>query len=259
MNNFNHRLNQFFPDAGRPALLLDASAGLSLGTLPGLENFSEGVRPLLAGLDGIVCSPGQLRRLEPRSRLDAPTLVRMDWTNTLRPRSFVIPTETASQVVILEPRDCLELGASGMVFSFLLGYEEIIEAACLRTTVQLQLAGKDLGLPLFVEVRPTGPRISLEGKAVELGASMALESGADRIIVPYPGSESLKSIARMVAQWLLKPTSVETCIREWEEALDLGAAGLWLDHKWLGASIPLQQISTLVHQVQETGREVRNG
>ena len=39
--------------------------------------------------------------------------------------------------------------------------EEEIEAACLKATVTLGLAGKDLGLPLVVEVQASGPRVSM--------------------------------------------------------------------------------------------------
>jgi DhnA family fructose-bisphosphate aldolase class Ia len=147
------------------------------------------------------------------------------------------------------------MGAVGMVISFLLGYEEAIEAACLKAAVQLSLAGKDLGLPLVVEVRPSGPRVSLPAKAIELGASYALESGADVIIVPYPGLDSLKTISVMLSvPWLLKPTSVDKAASEWEEGINLGATGLWLDHAWLEPASPLKQFSDRLHQLPEKAK-----
>ena len=69
----------------------------------------------------------------------------------------------------LVPQDALDLGASGMVTSLLLGYEEHIEANSMRSLVQWSLEGKTLGLPLVAEIQPTGPRVSHYGKAVELG------------------------------------------------------------------------------------------
>lgn len=249
MNSLENRLQKFLPNTGRHALLLDASAGLSLGTLPGLEDFGTALRPVLPHLDGLVCSPGHLRRLGNRTRGDAALLVRVDWTNTLRGVAFPLPPETTTRVTILEADDALKLGASGMVLSFLLGYEEAVEAACLKAAVQLALAGKDLGLPLLVEVCPTGPRVSLIGKAVELGASYALESGADVVVVPHPGPDSLKTIAAMLSvPWLLKPTSVESSAAEWETALGLGAAGLWLDHTWLEPAMPLAELAGRLHK-----------
>jgi len=252
MNSLDYRLKELLPDAGRRAVLLDTSAGLSLGALPGLEDFSTALRRVLPRLDGLVCSPGQLRRLGNRTRADAALLVRVDWTNTLRGPAFPLPPETATRVSILEADDALKLGASGMVLSFLLGYEEAVEAACLKAAVQLALAGKDLGLPLLVEVCPSGPLVSLPGKAVELGASFALESGADVVVVPHPGPDSLKTIAAMLSvPWLLKTTSAENSATEWEAALGLGAAGLWLDYTWLGPAMPLAELADRVHSTHE--------
>lgn len=249
MNNPDYRLKEFLPDSQQPALLLDASAGLALGALPGLENFETGVRPRLPSLDGLVCSPGQLRRLTGLTRVDGALLVRMDWTNTLRGETFPLSPEKATYTSILEPEDALAMGASGMVTSFLLGYEEAIEAACLKATVQLALTGRDLGIPLVVEICPRGPRISLPGKAVELGASFALESGADVIVVPDPGPDSLKTIAAMLSvPWLFKPASIGATAAVWEIAFGLGAAGLWLDHTSLRSDLPLEEFAARVHE-----------
>ena len=230
-------------------MLLDASAGLSLGVLPGLQDLEMALRPWLSHLDGLVYSHGGLRRLENRTRTEAALLVRMDWTNTLRGLTFPLPPETATHVSILDPGEALELGATGMVFSFLLGYEETVEAACMKATVQLALAGKEMGLPLLVEVCPGGPRVSLPNQAVELGASFALEGGADVIVIPYPGPDTLKTIAAMLSvPWLLKPTTADSWAVEWESALGLGAAGLWLDHNWLEPGMLLAKVIDSLHK-----------
>ena len=252
MDSLDYRIRKFLPLPESHAVVLDASAGLSLGALPGLDDFHAALQLLLPHLDGLVCSPGQLRRMGNRSREDGALLVRGDWTNTLRDKDFPLPPESATHISILKAEDALELGATAMVVSFLLGYEEAIEADCLKSTVQLALAGKELGLPLVVEVFPGGPRISLPGKAAELGASYALEGGADVIVVPYPGKESMHTIGAMLSvPWLLKPGSVENSKGEWSEALDLGASGLWLDHTWLNSISTLIEISGLVHKTQE--------
>ena len=231
MSGINYRLDEFIPPEDRRSLLVDTSAGLALGALPGLEAFTPGVRPALQHADGVVCSPGQLRRLEPRTRGQAGVLARMDWTNTLRGQDFVLQPEQARRVSVLSAQDARALGACGMVASFLLGYEEEIEAASLLATVQLALAGKDLGLPLVVEVCPTGPRITLYGKAVELAVSYALEGGADVIVFPNPGPASLETIAAFASvPWLMKAGSLETAQADLETALAAGGAGLWLDH-----------------------------
>jgi DhnA family fructose-bisphosphate aldolase class Ia len=235
------------------SLIVDASACLSLGALKGLENFSISVRPILNLVEGLVCSPGQVCKLDALQKTDASLLVRMDWNNTLRGRDFVLPCNHPYQIPILTAQDARDIGASAMVTTFLLGYEEEIEALCLKSTVQLALEGKKIGLPLLVEVQTTGDRILLPGKAVELGASYALEGGADGIVIPYPGSNSLQTIGKFVSvPWLLKPTSLDHAAPEMQEALSAGASGLWLDHS-LFASQNIQAALKEYRQVLSAG------
>ena len=247
-----YRLREFIRAEDQHSLIVDASGGLALGTLPGLEDFGAAARSVLDIVDGLVCSPGQLRRISDRTRGEASLLVRMDWTNTLRGSDFVLPPSTTQRVPLLTAQDALDLGAAAMVHSFLLGYEEEVEAACLRHTVQWALDGNALGLPLIVEVRANGPRVSIAHKAVELGASYALEGGADAIAIPYPGRKSLETIAAMVSvPWLIRPSHVEHAAAELEEAIRLGSAGLWLDHTIFSLSTTttvLQEFSARLHQ-----------
>ena len=67
MNNKAYRLNDLFNPSDGRSLVVDTSGGLVLGALPGLEHFSEAVRPLLPLIDGIVTSPGQSCNLGART------------------------------------------------------------------------------------------------------------------------------------------------------------------------------------------------
>lgn len=259
MDGLTYRLNEWIRPTDHRSLLVDSSAGLALGTLPGLEDYAHGTRAILPLIDGLVCSPGQIRRLVPvpgskalvNTRSNAALLVRMDWTNTLRGTDFVLPPAAPRRLPILTPQDALDLGATGMVASFYLGYEEEIEAACLKSTVQWALAGKTLGLPLLIEVCPSGPRVMLPDKAVELGASYAFEGGADVIVVPRAGRKTLETLAAFLSvPWLVKASSPEAAAPELEEALACGASGIWLDHRIFSAANPaasLQSLSERLH------------
>ncbi|HLO32091.1 MAG TPA: hypothetical protein VK249_23270 [Anaerolineales bacterium] len=243
MDMYDNRLKEFLSGSRHPGLFLDTSAGLALGALPGLEDLRKAILPVLPGLEGLICSPGQLRRLASLTDSRTAVFVRVDWTNTLREADFPLPPSTPKHISILDPEDALEMGARGMVADLLLGYGEAIEAHCLKAAVQLALAGRELNLPLIVEVRPNGPQVLLRDKAIELGASFAQEAGADAISVPYPGPDSLKTIGAMLTgPWLLKPSSIKTGIAEWEAAEAQGAVGLWLDHTWLAAGIPFNDL-----------------
>jgi hypothetical protein len=85
-----------------------------------------------------------------------------------------------------------------------------------------------------------------------LGASYALEGGADGIIIPYPGHRSLETIAAFVSvPWLVKPTSLDTSAAELGEALGLGAAGFFLDHGVFAIADPATRLASfkaLLHQ-----------
>ena len=248
-------LKDFQYKSKHPVILLDTSGGLSLGPLPGLEEFRKAIPGILPGLDGLICSPGKLRRLTKNTDSKTALFVRMDWTNTLRAANFPLAPLTPAHLSILDPEDAIALGAHGMVVDLLLGYEDAIEAHCLKQIVQLAFEGRQLELPLIVEVRTSGPHIMLMDKAIELGASLAQESGADIIVVANPGLESLKIIAALLTiPWLLKPSSVETVIAECELAYDMGAAGVWLDHTGLVTNFPFHELVGQLHTA--TGKSV---
>jgi DhnA family fructose-bisphosphate aldolase class Ia len=231
MESKTYRLKEFIHPGDGRSLIVDASAGLSLGPLAGLEQFTAAVEPVLPMADGLIASPGQAGKLTGRTRVDAALLVRADWTNALRGTDFVLPPETISHLPLLTPMDALDLGASALVIYFLLGFEEQIEAGCLRNTVQLALEGSKVGMPLIVDVQAIGPRVVLRSKAIELGVSYALEGGADGVAVPWPGRESFQTILAMAAGlpvWI-KPTQLEEVEAELGDALQMGAAGLWLN------------------------------
>lgn len=236
MESKSYRLREFVvptSSLGARSLVVDASAGLILGALTGLENFTEAIAPILPLADGVVVSPGQARHLTQRTKAEAALLVRADWTNALRGPDFVLPPETIKHLTLLDPSDALDLGASALVAYFLLGFEEQVEADCLKTTVHLALQGSQAGLPLIVDVQPKGSRVVLPNKAIELGTSYAIEGGADGVVVPWPGTDSLRTIVKMAADlpvWI-KPSTLDGAVSELEEALSLGATGCWLDER----------------------------
>lgn len=240
MNPNPYRLREWLNSTDGRSLVVDTSSGLMLGAQPGLELFADAVQPLLPWLDGVVTSPGQARRLGPRTRQEAALLVRADWTNALRGADFVLPPDVIHYLPLLDPKDALDLGANALVMHFLLGHSEEIEAQCLYRVVQLALEGANVGMPLIVEVQPIGPRVVLRNKAIELGVSYALEGGADGIVIPWPGSKSFETILGMTRDmpvWV-KPGGLPAEAVEIAEALRLGAVGLWLDERLFAEADP---------------------
>jgi DhnA family fructose-bisphosphate aldolase class Ia len=260
MDSKMYRLREFINPADGCSLILDTSAGLSLGPLPGLEHFSAAVGPVLSLVDGLITSPGQASKLAGRTRQDTALLVRADWTNALRGPDSVLPPETISHIPLLSPQEALDLGVSALVVYFLLGHEERIEAGCLRTTVQLAIMGRQVAMPLVVDVQPIGPRVVLRNKAIELGVSYALEGGADGVVVPWPGRASFETIRTMAAErpvWI-KPKTLGGAKAELAEALEVGATGLWLGAEVFAQPDPaaiLQTFATQVHRPVSAAQE----
>lgn len=258
MESKTYRLRELVNPADGHSLVVDASAGLSLGPLPGLENFGRAVQEVLPLVDGLIASPGQVDHLAGRTRGDGALLVRGDWTNALRGIDFVLPPEHISYLSLLSPTDALDLGASALVVYFLLGFEEQIEAQCLRNTVQLALEGSRVGMPIIVDVQAIGPRVVLQSKAIELGVSYALEAGADGIAVAWPGKESFKTIIAMssgVPVWI-KPLALPFDESEIVQVLDLGGSGIWLDQDlFVVENIVhfLEVINEKIHPFQKQG------
>jgi DhnA family fructose-bisphosphate aldolase class Ia len=252
MNNKQVRLKEIFNSSDGRSLVLDASQGLMFGALPGMERFREAVSPLLPLLDGIVTSPGQSRYLDTRTCQDITLLVRADWTNALRGSNFVLPPENIQYCQMLDPSDALDLGANALVMHFILGYEEAIEAQCMKVMVNLALDGANQGMPLIVDIQPIGPRIVLQNKAIELGASFALEGGTNGIAIPWPGAQSFKTIQAMcigIPVWI-KSGEMAPDAAELAEAFALGAKGIWLDEHIFASKDSVTSLTTfraLVH------------
>lgn len=252
MTSKSYRVKKFFNTDNNRSLIVDTSAGLSLGPLPGLEILKESVTPLLPLVDGIITSPGQSRLFVDRTHEDAALLVRADWTNALRMEDFVLPHETIHHITVLDPKHALDLGASAIVLYFLLGHEEIIEADCLKKSVQFAIQGSQTGLPLLLDLQPIGDRIVLRNKAIELGVSYALEAGADGIAIPWPGEESFELIIKMAAGmpvWL-KLSDFHGDLATTSISLELGGSGIWLDEKIFGQTDMLdivQSIAQIIH------------
>ncbi len=251
MDSKSYRMKEIINSADQRSLIVETSAGLTLGPVPGLERFSKAVLPLLPLVDGLVCSPGQARKLISRTRQDAGLLVRADWTNAIRGPDFVLPPESIKHIPLLTPTQALDLGAAALVLTFLLGHEEQIEAECLRRTVQTALEGSRIGVPLILDILPSGPRVVLFKKAVELGVSYALEGGADGAAIPWPGSESFETIITMAGEvpiWV-KPSSLNNTEAELSQALDLGGAGLWLDETVFAEDDTMDQLRAFKAQL----------
>ena len=248
-----YRMHELFNPGDGRSLVLDTSGGLSLGALPGLEDYKEAVTAVLPVVDGVVASPGQSRSLMSRSRTDAGLLISGDWTNAFRGAEFVLPPEHINYIPLIDAADALDLGGNALVMHFLLGHDEEIDAACMRRVVHLAMEGATVGMPLIVNIHPIGPRVVLRSKAIELGVSYALEGGADGIAIPWPGGASFVDVQTMTAEvpvWV-RPQTADPASSEINEMLAAGVSNLWLGESLFAEEDPVHTAEAFAARVHD--------
>lgn len=170
----------------------------SVGAGSGMEDISEALRRCNISFDGVILNPGQLEHHAALlgGKMRAAPLVRIDWTNAYRDKDFCLPASTATRVAISDGEDALKLGASAVVATFLLGFGEDLEAENIRSISLLARECYRLSLPLVVDIRPTGDKISAVNYmgAIKLGTSFMMEAGADALILPECDAETVALI-----------------------------------------------------------------
>jgi DhnA family fructose-bisphosphate aldolase class Ia len=201
----NIRMSEFIDSKDGRSLLLDLTITSSIGAQPGLENISEVLRQLNTVFDGIIINPGQLEHhanlLGGKSR--AAPLTRVDWTNAYRGKDFWLPAARVTRILLSSGEDALHLGASAVVSTLLLGFDEELESENIKSISLLARECYRLSLPLLVDVRPIGTKISSSNYAgsIKLGTSFMMEAGADALILPDCDSET----SRLIGKWATVP------------------------------------------------------
>mgnify|MGYP005842408507 CR=1 FL=1 len=228
---------------GQKSLLADISLPGALGPLPGMETPAEAVKALAPRVDGLIVNPGVAETFADAfvGKLGAAPLVRLDWTNAVRPADFVLPPAHVRRIALGAAEDALELGACAAVASFLLGYDEDFEAASIQSISFLARACERLSLPLLVDLRPIGPKIEPAkfDSAVQLGVSFMVEGGADAISIPLPRkTPALKLLLDFSPAPLFLQVEDAAALKHEDAgaylaALEIGCAGLALDSRAL--------------------------
>jgi DhnA family fructose-bisphosphate aldolase class Ia len=83
--------------------------------------------------------------------------------------------------------------------------------------------------------------------------SYALEGGADGIAIPWPGHQSFETILTMAAEvpvWV-KPSPGDGADAEMDEALSMGAVGLWLGAEVFSRPNPTETVQALRAKVRQ--------
>ena len=184
------------------SLWVDTTVASSIGAPVGLEDIRAAVERV-RGSNAVVLNPGQAEQLAGKfGGAHRPGLVvRLDWTNVFRGKRHPTPCQEPVYCLIAQPDEALALGASAVMATLLAGFDEAFEADNVREVARFARQATRDNIPLAIDVRPLGPRVSDENRAdtILLGASMALELGADILVIPYPGRDALHTAVSFVS------------------------------------------------------------
>ncbi len=250
----NLRMSEFIDTKDEHSLILDLTISSSVGAQPGLENTKAVLQRFNSLFDGIVLNPGQLEHHASLlgGKLRAAPLLRVDWTNAYRDKEFCLPAAEVNRVVLSDGEDAMVLGASAVVATLLLGYGEDLESENIRSISLLARECYRFSLPLIVDIRPIGDRISLDNYAgsVRLGTSLMMEAGADALMLPESDPDTLA----LIGKWATIPVLIRLDeIPSGEKArkiLDSGARGFVLSEKAIVAAASedaIMSMRQLVH------------
>jgi len=219
------------------SLLLDTTVASSIGAPPHAEDLRTVLHACCTGFDGIVVNPGQMEHLSEElcGKNRAAGLVRVDWTNAYRDAEFCLPVTEVWRIEISSASDALALGASAAVATLLMGYSDDFEANNIRSISHLLRQSYKIALPVFVDIRPMGPKVSEANfeETIKLGVSFMMEAGADAMIVPM----CRRDVLSLIAGWSTVPVIARTDsllpLDEFRAICDLGLKGVMFSEKIL--------------------------
>lgn len=261
------RLKRIFGEDEK-AVIVAADHGLMLGPIRGVVDLRDTLtKAIRGGPDAILLAPGQAANLiDLFYGRDAPALlVRADWTNAFRDKTYTLPARVIRDVDTVRVDDALALGASGIVVYLFIGLgDEDEEARNMRMISIFSRECEKLGMPLIVEPLPMGERVTKANYVdlVNLSVKIAVELGADALKVPYTGDpytfEKTVKVADGVPVLALggySGVTMRDSLEVVEEVMQAGGSGIVYGRNILQAQDPGEMVR-FVRAIVHEGRSV---
>jgi len=263
------KLDKLIDPGDGKAVVVAADHGMMLGPIPGAANLEQTLRRVVEGRpDGILMSPGQAERLSYffHGKSSPALLVRGDWTNAFRDRTYTLPARSTQFCRITSVKRAVRLGADAMTIYLFVGYQDKEqEERHLEQARRFSSECSEWGLPLVIEPVPMGPRVTKTNyhELVKESVALSIQAGADALKVPYTGDpETFSSViaaARGIPVLVLggsKALSDREPLEAVEEALSVGASGVVFGRNVIQSSDPARFL-TLIREVVHGGKTAR--
>lgn len=168
-----------------------------------------------------------------------------------RDKEFCLPATDIRRVTISNVEDALNIGATAILVRYIMGMEDEFEAENVRSISLLARSADRNGLPVIVEICPTGDQI--RGKnfdaIVKLGVACMLEAGVDGLIVPPCSPDVLREIGDWADIPLILKTDELPALNQLESVFTTGFAGILLSEAILGKSDFIADLANLYNRI----------
>jgi class I fructose-bisphosphate aldolase len=194
---------------------------------------------IAGGVDGILLSPGQAKRLAPffQGRNGPALILRADWMNMPRLGTSnvanAVPQRLLFHQKVLTAQQALDLGATAITIYLFLGYNDHLETTGIDVCAKFVSECRQAGLPCIIEPLAYGGQVTGANivEILTLGARMAVEIGADALKIPYTGDvESFRNLVKIAGVPVLvlggaRSDNERDALELFAEGLEAGGSG----------------------------------
>jgi class I fructose-bisphosphate aldolase len=217
------------------------------------------------GVDGILLSPGQARRLAHLFQgRDGPALIlRADWMNAPRLGTTNVANSTPQRRLIhrkmVTAEQALALGASAITIYLFMGYNDAMESNGIEVCTRFVNECRKVGLPCIIEPLAYGGQVTGSNivDLLTLGARIAVEIGADALKIPYTGDvESFRHLCEVAEVPVLvlggaRSDYERDALELFAEALEAGGKGCLMGRNVTKSPDPqrmIEQLTGIAHK-----------
>ncbi len=229
---------------------------------------------IAGGVDGILLSPGQAKRLAPyfQGRNGPALILRADWMNMPRLGTSnvanAVPQRLLFHQKVLTAQQALDLGATAITIYLFLGYNDRVETTGIDVCAKFVSECRQVGLPCIIEPLAYGGQVTGANivEILTLGARMAVEIGADALKIPYTGDvESFRNLVDIAGVPVLvlggaRSDHERDALELFAEGLEAGGSGCLMGRNVTKSPDPkgmVAQLAGIAHRNWTVDRALR--
>jgi len=251
------RLERLMNRQSHKTIIVPMDHGVSMGTIPGLENMPKIVNEVAEGGANAVLLHAGVALAGHRSSMGMPSTKDIGLIIHLSASTKLSP-DPNRKVIVCPVEDAVRMGADGVSVHINIGADD--EPEMLQELGEVSSACRHWGMPLLGMMYARGSKVQSEHDpdVINLATRVGAELGADLVKTNYTGDiDSFKEIVRgtpapvIVAGGPKMDTVRETLEMVYEAVVEAGAMGLAFGRNIWQAENPTKMVQALAKIVHE--------